>query len=154
MYPTDDNFEVNVPPEVERYRSDLEALGVVNDLKNWYLTTEWAEKFDAHYNSLFPLAEQGNVLAQYSLAVILMMGLRYSNIEAAKANYSDDIIQMSRWLEMAAKQGYMCAIDNLGAVGVGEEADRLRAIIFEIFQKKEKGATFPPGETWRRAYGA
>ena len=60
---------------------------------------------------------------------------------------------MSHWLELAAKQGYMGAIDNLGAMGVGEEAERLRGIIAEILWEKESGATFSPGETWRRAYG-
>lgn len=153
MYPTDDNFEVNVPPEVSNFRSDFESLGVVNDLDNWYVTGQWAEKFEAHFNDLLPLAEQGHVLAQYSLAIIHMMGLRYSSIELAKANYSQDISQMSQWLELAAKQGYMGAIDILGAMGVGEEAERLRGIIVEIFQEKENGATFPLGETWRRAYG-
>lgn len=153
MYHTDDNFEVDVPAEVESYRSDLEALGVVNDLENWYVTSEWADKFNAHYHSLLPLAEQGNVLAQYSLAVILLTGTRYTSREIAEAHHSQDLIQMSRWLEMASRAGYMGAIEILVGVGVGEEAERLRRIMTGILQEKESGATFPAGETWRRAYG-
>lgn len=153
MYPSDDNFEVDVPPEVSRFRSDEETLGVVNDMENWYVTAEWAEKFNAHLTSLLPLAEQGNVLAQYSVAVIYMTGLHYSSLADRDVNAENDYIQMSLWLARAAKQGYMCAIDNLGAIGVGEEAERIRTIIREVFKEMEEGQTFPRGETWRRAYG-
>ena len=153
-YPTDQKFEINIPVEVTEFRTDLETLGMVSDEDNWYVTEAWAEKFTGHLRRLAPLAEKGHVLAQYSVAVIYMFGLCYSNRNIAEESYQKDCLAMSQWLEHAAKQGYMIAVDNLVSVGVGAEAERLRLIVREVILDKESGKTFLPGETWRRAYGS
>ncbi len=154
MYPSDNKFEVSLTPEVAAFRRDTESLGMVNDLENWYVTESWVEKFQEHLRQLLPLAEGGNVLAQYSVAVIHMCGYLYSSEEEFEANwFSVDGIEATKWWVLAARQGYMCALDNLGSTGVGPDADLVRAVHTKIAEEIKEGKSFPPGETWRRVFG-
>ncbi len=40
--------------------------------------------------------------------------------------------ECTRWLLMAARQGFLPALDNLGSVGVGSDADRIRKLTKSI----------------------
>ena len=61
-----------------------------------------------------------------------MLGQIYDQEENYIKNYESDANQMSYWLEKAAWQGFVIAVDNLVVVGKGEEADRLRAIAQDV----------------------
>lgn len=154
MYMSDLKFEVNVPSEVTAFRQDRESLSVINDLEHWYVTERWAGKFREHLSQLQPLAESGNILAQYSVACIHMLGYCYASEEAFMSNWlSLDAPEMSKWLIRAARQGYLCALDNLCTTGIGPEADLVRSVSKKISQEIKEGHVFLSGETWRRVFG-
>lgn len=90
----------------------------------------------------------------------------YSSAKACEEHYEDDVIQGSLWLEKAARQGFVAAVDNLVVIGFGEEANRLRLISNmveknhpEYIQKWELDENIPvilPSffeKVWEIAYG-
>ncbi|NJN47163.1 MAG: sel1 repeat family protein, partial [Candidatus Competibacteraceae bacterium] len=81
-----------------------------------------------HFNKLLKLAEAGDPWAQYNVGNMYFGGYLYSSEEDFKNNYETDIKKCSHWLEKAARQGFVAAVDNLVVVGVGPEAERLREI--------------------------
>jgi hypothetical protein len=140
--------------EIHAFHLDCEAVGPICDLDQWFLTEEWKAKFEEHLRRLLPIAEQGNPFAQYFVAVIYLFGFRYSSHKECQDNYEKDTVEGTKWLVRAARQGVVVAIDNLITNGKGPEVERLSKIHFEIQEEIKNGASFPPGETWRRAYGA
>ena len=137
-----------VPKEVELFQEDTNRLGQVNDGKNWYVTEEWVEKFKAHLNNMLPLAEKGDPVAQYNVAVVYMCGYLHASEQSSIKAHKSDMVEMSKWLERAARGGVITAIDNLISVGVGDESTRLRKIYNENKSKLENGP--PPSESWER----
>ncbi|MCF6194363.1 MAG: hypothetical protein L3J46_08545, partial [Kangiellaceae bacterium] len=117
-----------IPAEVELLQNDTDALGMVNDSDNWYVTEEWVQKFRNHLKVILPLAENGDPVAQYNVATIYLCGYLYSSEEKAIKAYEADAIVMSKWFERAARSGYVVAIDNLISTGVGDEAERLKRL--------------------------
>lgn len=155
MYPDDLLFETRLTDAVAAFRCDADSLGVVNDLDNWYVTEDWAGKFQEHRRQLLPLAENGNVLAQYSMAAIHMIGYCYSSESAFAAKWlSVEVVEATKWLLLAARQGHMCAVDNLGSIGVGIEADLVRATWAEVNAERQAGKVLALGETGMRLFGA
>ena len=152
MYPYYCDIEAAETPELTSLREDQDSLGMIYDGTHWYITEAWAEKFRGHFAALLPLAEVGNPLAQYHIAGLLMFGYCYESQRECEQNYSTDMVQMSAWLERAARQGVVAAVDNLITSGVGTEAERLRKIFAEIAQDRSNGKECPINETWRRAY--
>jgi hypothetical protein len=132
MYKTPIQFEV--PVEVNDFQYDCDKLGMICDLDNWYITEAWAKRFQTHLEHLLALAESGNPWAQYNVGIIYCAGYLHGSQKAYEEHYEKDLIQSSRWLEKAARQGFVAAVDNLVVVGVGEEADRLR-LISKIVEK-------------------
>ena len=130
MYKTPEQFLF--PNEVADYRKYCDSVGLICDLNGWYVSVEKAAKFRVHLNKMLPMAEAGNPHAQYSVACIYMLGQIYDQEENYIKNYESDANQMSYWLEKAARQGFVIAVDNLVVVGKGEEADRLRAIAQDV----------------------
>ena len=153
MYPEYFDRTAAETPEIQASVHDRAALGVVCDLNNWYVTPERAARFRQHLSVLLPLAEAGNPLAQSEVAAIYMLGCCYSSESEFRGNYRSDILAMSDWLARAARQGVTVAVDNLVSIGIGPEAERLRALALEVEHDHRSGRQFPPGETWRRAYG-
>jgi len=164
MYKAPEQFKI--PTEVKEFQSDCESLGMIQDLDNWYITAEWRQKFKGHFEKLLKLAEAGDPWAQYNVGNMYFGGYLYSSEEEFKDNYETDIKECSRWLEKAARQGFVAAVDNLAVVGVGPEAERLREISKQVekehpefIQKWEKDANVPvitPSffeAVWERAYG-
>ena len=136
---------------------------MVGDESHWYVTPEWAKQFREHLARLLPLAAAGNPWAQYSVANIYMCGYLYTTESEAIANHHKDSTEMSGWLERAAQQGFVAAVDNLITNGVGPEAERLRNICREVesqtvISTEKHGLPVLPAslseEVWRRAYGA
>ena len=155
-----------IPPEVTKFQNDCESLGMIQDLENWYVTLEWSEKFKYHFEKLLNLAENGEPWSQYNLGNIYFGGYLYSSKEEFEKNYENDAVVGSNWLEKAARQGFVAAVDNLVVVGVGLESDRLREIYREIekehpeyIQKWEKDENIPVTQpslfeaVYVRAYG-
>lgn len=153
MYPCYFDEKAAETPEILAFWADCEAVGVVNDLEQWHITPESAEKFQRHLLTLTPHAEGGNPLAQYSIAAILMIGYCYASAEQHLANHDRDAAVMTSWLVRCARQGLVAAVDNLVTSGVGPEAERLRAIAAQVSEETKCGNIYPPGEAWRRAYG-
>jgi hypothetical protein len=153
MYPHYCDIESAETPETIALREDQIALGALNDDENWYVTEAWAAKFRDHFAALLPLAEAGNPLAQYQIAGLLMLGYRQCSLRECEENYPTEVVQMSSWLERAARQGVVVAVDNLITSGVGAEAERLRKITAEVERDRANGQQYLIGETWRRAYG-
>lgn len=164
MYTAPEGFEI--PREVEEFLKDSEELGVVQDLENWYVTPEWSQKFEMHLEQLKRLADSGEPWSQYHLGNMYFIGYLHSSSEDFEKNYMDEIERGSKYLEMAARQGFVAAVDNLVGMGVGPESDRLREIARkvreehpEFIQKWSKDERLPvimPSfyeEVWERAYG-
>jgi hypothetical protein len=156
MYPSDHDFKSHGTSETIAFWHDTESIEVVNDLGVciWPITKELAIRFQEHLQKIIPIAENGNVLAQYAVAAIYMSGCCYTSSEDQLANADNDLAEMTKWLVKAARQGYMIAVDNLIAAGVGPEAERVRSIYNELQYQIKNGEKFPIGETYRRAYGA
>ena len=138
----------DIPKEVESYLEDSRVLGAVNDGDNWYVTAEWADTFRTHLNIILPLAKLGGAVAQYHVAAIYLCGCLYSSEKDAERAYEVDIVEMSKWLEYSAKAGYIAAIDSLITTGVGDEAERLKAIYIKHKGSLENAA--PPSDGWLR----
>jgi len=140
--------EWNIADEVKRFQDDVNKLGLVCSEKGWQITADWAIRFNNHLKSLIPLAERGDPIAQYNVAIIYMNGYLYSSESAAKNNYEIDKIEMSKWLECAARAGIAAALDNLITSGVGAESDRIRELYYRHKNDLENGP--PPSEAWQR----
>lgn len=154
-YPSDLDFNSDETIETKAFWSDIDLLGPVSNSEDWHVTDEWATKFQLHLERLLPLAERGNVLAQYAVAAIYMLGCRYSTSEEHLANSEHDLVEMTKWLVRAARQGYLVAVDNLISAGYGSEAERVRSIYREIQEEIGKEhVPYPVGEVMRRAYGS
>jgi hypothetical protein len=154
FYPSDSQFESDETVEIVAFWRDLDSVGPINDCSGrWLISEEWAAKFRMHLQTLMPLAERGNVWAQYGVASICMLGCRYTSNEEQMANCEHDLAEMTRWLVRAARQGCAIALDNLISAGYGAEAERVRSICHEIEAEKKAGKLFPEGEVMRRAYG-
>lgn len=156
MYPSDHDFKSDETSETLAFWRDTESLEVVNvsGIWIWPITEELAIKFQEHLQKLIPIAENGNVLAQYAVAAIYMLGYCYTSSEDQLANADHDLAEMTKWLVRAARQGYLIAVDNLIAAGVGPEAERVRSIYHDVQEQRKNGQNPPIGETCRRAYGA
>ena len=160
MYSVPSRFEI--PAEVAEFRRDTEALGMIGDLDRWYVTPEWANRFQAHLAKILPIAQAGNPWAQYSVASLYMCGYLYSTRDDRMANHDKDAEVFSLWLEKCARQGFVAAVDNLITDGVGVEADRLRRICRAVESQSfiphdEQGIpVYPPSiceRVWQLAYG-
>ena len=158
--------EYIVPKEVKDFQSDCDLLGMICDGNNWYITPEWAECFKKHLKKILPLAEAGDPWAQYNLGSIYTGGYQYSIQEEFESNYEADTLEGSKWLEKAARKGFVVAVDNLVVIGLGDEAERLREISKkvkqehpEFIQKWEHDKSLPvilPSffeKVWKIAYG-
>lgn len=121
-----------MPTEVVAFQHDIDALGMICDSDHWYVTAVWAERFQKHLENLLPVATAGNPWAQYNLGTLYASGCLYYSWLDYEKNYEKDIALASTWLEKAACQGFVAAVDNLVVIGVGEEAERLRAISKEL----------------------
>ncbi len=155
FYPSDSQFEADKTAEIIAFWNDLSLAGPVNDpAGNWLITEEWVTKFQQHLQTLTPLAERGNVWAQYGVASIYMLGGCYRTSEEQMANVQHDLTEMTNWLVRAARQGCAIALDNLISGGYGPEAVRVRSIYQEVEEERRKGVVFPDGEVMRRAYGS
>lgn len=148
MYKAPEQF--TVPEEVKEFHKDCDSLGMINDSENWYVTSEWSLKFKKHFDKLLKLAELGEPWSQYNLGNIYFSGYLYSSIQEFQKNYEHDAIIGSKWLEKAAQQGFVAAVDNLVVLGVGSESDRLRKISNDIekehpeyIQKWEQNGNIP-----------
>lgn len=130
MYKAHTGFDV--PTEVKDFQNDCDALGMLCDLQNWYITEDWAKRFRTHLERILPVAEAGNPWAQYNIGVIYIFGYLHSSQEEFEKHQTANTIQGSKWLERAARQGFVAAVDNLVVVGAGEEAERLRKISKEV----------------------
>jgi len=154
-YPSDSQFKSDETAEIIAFRDDLSLAGPVNDQAgNWLITEEWVTRFQQHLRTLTPLAERGNVWAQYGVASIYMLGCCYRTSEEHMENVEHDLTEMTKWLVRAARQGCAIALDNLIAGGYGPEAERVRSICREVEEERRKGVVFPDGEVMRRAYGS
>ena len=160
MYSVPSYFEI--PAEVTAFWRDSENFGMICDLDHWYVTPEWAKKFQAHLASIQPIAAAGNPWAQYSVASIFMAGYLHCAQDDCIANHDKDSKELSLWLEKCARQGFVVAVDNLITNGVGSEAERLRRISREVESEffiphNEQGMpVFPPSfceKVWKIAYG-
>lgn len=164
MYSAPDEFEI--PEAVKEYLSDAEDLGMVQDLENWYVTKDWCQKFKRHQEQLQRLAELGEPWSQYHLGNMLFTGYLYSSEEEFEKNYVADVEKGSQYLEMAARQGFVAAVDNLVVTGIGPESERLRELTRkvqkehpEVIQKWSQDERIPvvmPSlfeMVWERAYG-
>ncbi|TAK62244.1 hypothetical protein [Methylobacter sp.] len=164
MYEAPEQF--TLPEEVKEFHKDCDSLGIVNDSENWYITPEWNLRFKEHFEKLLKLAESGEPWSQYNLGNIYLGGYLYSSLEEYEKNYENDVIIGSKWLEKAAQQGFVAAVDTLVVVGIGSESDRLREISKEIekeypeyIEKWEKDENIPvimPSffeAVYKRAYG-
>lgn len=126
--------------EVKIFQNDCDLLIKDKDASEWLVDKEWSERFRTHLNILEPLAKLGDAWAQYSISVIYMLGYLYLDEDEMAQHYEKDVATLSYWLEKAAKQGFITAVDNLISTGVGPEADRLRKIFTEV--EKELGTPF------------
>jgi len=98
-----------IPKEVEDFHNDCDNLGMINDMDNWYITTEWQFKFKQHLDKLLVLAELGDPWAQYNVGQLYSGGYIYSDEEEFKENYVSDVTIASKWLEKSARQGFVIA---------------------------------------------
>lgn len=153
MYPYYGNVLESATPELIAFEKDLDDLGMISTLEEWFITEAWAMRFKAHFQKLLVQAEAGNALAQSALGTIYFFGCCYTSREEHKANYDKDIVEMTYWLLRSTRQGVVAAIDLLISMGVGPEVERLRGIFREVDAEVKQGKRFPLGETWRRAYG-
>ena len=133
---------------VQSFDSDCEELGMINNGENWFITAEWASKFQEHLSRLLPLAEDGDVSSQYAVATIYICGYLHCSEEMAIKNHERDALEATKWLLLCSKSGHLNAIDNLLVVGVGKESDRVREIFKKHEQDFEKAPT--PSEGWLR----
>lgn len=159
MYSAPSHFKV--PAEVTAFWRDSESLGMICDLDHWYITPDWAKKFQSHLEGILPIAAAGNPWAQYAVACIYMSGYLYSTQDDCIANHEQDAIEFSVWLEKCARQGFVAAVDNLITTGVGPEAERLREISRTIESQtsapddEQYIPVVPPGffeRVWQLAY--
>lgn len=164
MYEAPAQFKI--PEEVKEFHKDSESLGMLYDLENWYITQEWCQKFRIHLDRLLKLAESGEPWSQYNVGTIYLNGYLYDSMEEFEKNYKADAIIGSKWLEKAARQGFVAAVDNLVVVGVGPESERLREISRKVekdhpeyvgkWEKDESIPVFMPSffeAVWEMAYG-
>ena len=164
MYKAPEKFKI--PNEVNDYLADCITLGMIQDLEHWYVTSKWTARFKEHSKKLLKLAETGEPWAQYHLGNMYFSGYFHSSREDFENHYESDVKIGSQWLEKAARQGFVAAVDNLVVVGVGSEADRLREIsrivekehpeFIKKWEKDEKIPVITPAffETvWEMAYG-
>jgi hypothetical protein len=85
-----------------------------------------ADVFQALATRLRPIAEDGHLHCQYALATIHLMKLTCLSEEEERLHHEREIVQATRWLVAAARQGCWPAVDNLVTSGVGPEAERAR----------------------------
>jgi TPR repeat protein len=138
---------------------------MVNDSNHWYVTREWASKFMVHVESLRVLAVAGDPWAQYRLGNVYFLGVLYCSEQELIRNNEADTVKGSYWLEKAARQGFVAAVDNLVIVGVGPEAERLRILSREVdsdhqeyiqWSQDSRLPAITPAHfetVWKRAYG-
>jgi len=146
------------PEAVSAFQRDTETVGLVCDEHGWYITHEWATKFQAHLDALQPFASEGFVAAQYSIAVIYMLGYIYASESEFTSHQETDAEKIHFWLEKAAASGHLGAIDNLLAIGTSAEAMRLRNLVrdsldFEAAPAPLKGSEINMRKLFQRAYG-
>ncbi|MGZ8248066.1 MAG: hypothetical protein ACXWUF_08525 [Methylomagnum sp.] len=140
----DDSYETD---EIRAYLADCHELGMVNDLERWYVTEEWAAKFRSHRQKLLILAKPGNPWAQCHVAGLYVLGSCYTSYAEFEKNYERDAVEMTNWLVRAARQGIVMALDPLVMVGVGPEAERVRAIFNELYEQVPDKRCLPLRET-------
>lgn len=136
-----------MPPCVQAFLADMDAFYDQGEAGAWHGSPGWAERFNRHLQAMLPDAQEGNAAAQYAVATFYMAHLGHAREEDAIAGHEEDAVAMSRWLGRAARTGHLAAIDNLLAIGVGEEADRLRGL-YKMHQSDLTLAA-APSEEWR-----
>lgn len=136
------------PDCVTLFERDSDAHYAGQDPTAWYGTAASARKFREHVENMLPFAEAGDPSAQYAVALAYWVLLVYETEEEAMERHPNDAPIYTRWLELAARQGHIGALDNLLGVGVGPEAERLRALHKVTFG--ENGAASPPTDAWRQ----
>jgi len=102
-----------VTPEVQAVEDDFNAITEAFDGKNCPLNTACTIKFKKHRNNLLPLAENGDALAQYKLGIIYWLGYLHESEAKAIEHHQEDLVNSTKWLILAAKQGVIVALDNL-----------------------------------------
>ena len=117
-----------VSDDVKAFRRDCDGASESRAVEDGYVSPEWVSVFEKHKEVLKPMAQAGDMYSQYSIAVIYMLNLLHSDMESARVVHEEDAKECTRWLLMSAKQGFLAALDNLLSVGVGPEADRVRAL--------------------------
>ena len=161
MYQTPKQFIE--PEEVKEFHRDSEKLGMLQDNDHWYVTPKWVACFENHKNKIQILALNGDPWAQYNLGNIYFSGCLYSSLEEFQKHYEKDALVGSEWLEKAARQGFVVAVDNLAVLGTSKEAEKIREIAKEVeknhpefIQKSENTQVRLPSffeEVWKIAYG-
>ena len=99
------------------------------------------------HSTTYKIAEGGHLHCQYALATIHLMKLTCISEEEERQHHEREIVQATRWLIAAARQGCWPAVDNLVTSGVGPEAERaresLRAREQPLLQHDEWQAALP-----------
>jgi len=121
-----------MPDEVKAFQDDDNLRGEEWNGDGWHMTAKWVPVFQKHKAMLEPIAESGSAWAQYATASIYMCCLLHPDEDTAMKAAENDNRECTQWLLMAARQGFLPALDNLGSVGVGSEADRIRALTKSI----------------------
>lgn len=132
--------EFTILDEVKAFQNDVELSTEAwhsRSMSGWHVTSKWADVFKKHLEILKPIAESGDAMAQYSVGSIYLGSMLYDNEEEAIASYEKDRVVMTKWLELAARQGVLAAIDNLIGVGLGVESDKLRVLYNEKITKPD-----------------
>lgn len=74
-----------------------------------------AEDYETATLNLSPIAEQGDMVAQYYLGELFALG-HGANSENASNNYDHGITESERWIRLSAEQGYPYAQYRLGTM--------------------------------------
>ena len=112
----------------KKFLEDLAQLGAVSDGEQWFVDKGWSDKFHAHLDALIEAFDDGDALAAFYIGNIYSLGCLFTSQQAAVANYQADIVFATEWWIKAAQQGVAAAWDSVIAMGVGDEADRIRQI--------------------------
>lgn len=135
-----------IAPQIENLYRDKESLGPVHDEDNWYVTERWAAKFRKHQAEIEELAKLGDPIAQKEIAGLYFGGYLHSSEEEALKHYEGNLQVATFWWLKAIHGGEYPCIHLIAAVGVGEEAERIREVIEENRSILSEAA--PPSGEW------
>lgn len=122
----------NIQSVLRRYYKSVELYGnaCAQDPSVWHRPD--ASEFSQLHDLLLPLAEAGDMHAQYALATIYWLGLRCQSEEQYFEEYQALLEKATFWWVAAASQGHWVALDNLLTCGVGKEAGRVTSLRYQF----------------------